>query len=588
VKILRLCLISYCLFTGNLSASYYFSFFDNPKYQEDFSHFDYVNPDAPKSGHLRIGAVGSFDNLNPFILQGQAASGIGFSFDSLMSKSQDELASAYPLIANSININDATSEVSFNLRQDVSFHDGSSLESIDIKFTFEILQSKGHPRYKIVLRDISKITILDAHNITFTLNDINNKDLILQIIQMPIFSKKYFDDHDFTKTTLEPLMGSGPYIISKSEPGKSIVYTRDKDYWGRSLPVNTGLYNFEQISYIYYRDSDIAIRGLKAKEYNFRYENIAKNWATQYNDERLKLHLKQDFIKHSIPSGMQSFTMNNRLAKFSDIRVRKAMNLAFDFEWTNKNLFFNSYNRTTSFFDNSIFKSSAVMTTEEERAISNLSYRLDEIASLSNSIISTSDGSGYNRESLLEAKKLLEDANYLIQDHKLIDPKTNKPFIIEFLITSPSFKRVILPYMANLKKLGITSKIKLVDFSIYQKRLENFEFDLTVSVFPNSMIPGNELYAYLHSNNKDITGSRNIAGIANKHIDEIVTKIPNITDLDELKTYTSILDKLLLSNYYVIPHWNINAFRLVYWDEITHPKNTPAYDLCLECWYESE
>ncbi|MBT4989101.1 MAG: ABC transporter substrate-binding protein [Rickettsiales bacterium] len=587
MKILYLCLISYIFLVGNLSASYYFSIFDNPKYSKDFESFDYIEPNAPQGGELRIGAVGSFNNLNPFILQGNPGDGIGFSFDSLMSKSKDELAPAYPLIAKSINISPTNSEVSFNLNQNVRFHDGSYLTAKDIKFTFETLSSKGHPRYKVGLRDILSIKIIDQYNVTFSLKDIKNKDLILTIIQMPILSKKYFEENDFTKTTLKPIMGSGPYTISGSLPGKSITYTKNLSYWGKDLPVNTGLYNFSKITYIYYRDSNIAIRGLKANEYDFRYENIAKNWATQYKDPKIKLHLKQEMVQHSIPSSMQCFSMNNRLAKFSNLNVRKAINLAFDFEWTNKNLFFGSYNRTRSFFDNSVFKALPQITNSEMQILSEFNYSQTEINNLSDIIIPTNNGNGYNRESLIKAKLLLEEAGYHINNHKLIDPNTNQPFTIEFLITSSSFKRVILPYIASLKKLGISSNIKLVDSSIYQKRLESFEFDITVSVFPISMIPGNELYAYLHSNNKDINGSRNIAGIDNPRIDEIVKIIPNITELEELKSYTSILDRLLLSNYYIIPHWNISAFRLVYWDNITHPETTPAYDLCLECWHKS-
>ncbi|MBL6785185.1 MAG: ABC transporter substrate-binding protein [Rickettsiales bacterium] len=543
-----------------------------------------MNPNSPQGGEIAIGVVGSFNSLNPFILSGQSASGIGYSFDSLMAKSKDELSSYYPLIAKSISIKPLESKIEFELNNFVRFHNNEKLTAKDIKFTFETLKSEGHPRYKIAFRDIKEITINNDYNISFEIKDISNKDLISQIVLTPILSADFFDKNKFDKVSLKPILGSGPYQIEKANPGNSITYTKSINYWGKDLPVNIGLYNFDEIKFIYYRDSNIAIRGIKAKEYDIRFENIAKNWATQYQNTELI----QEFIPHSIPTPMQSFVINNRLNKFSDINTRKALNLAFNFEWTNKNLFYNSYDRTNSFFENSVFSASDEISSEEKKLYEQIELPKSEFSKFNQIEIPINSESGYNRESLIKAKNLLLSGHYQYKEQKLVDKKTNKQFEIEFLITSPSFKRVILPYIANLNKLGIKSKIKQVDSSIYQKRLENFDFDITVSVFPTSMIPGNELYAYLHSDNKDIVGSMNLAGINNQYVDKLIEKIINIENFDDLKNYTNALDRILLSNYYVIPHWNISGFRLVYWDKIQHPDISPDYDICLECWYKSD
>lgn len=578
-------LISFFLFGQVLKADYSFSYFNNPKYSEDFKSFDYVNSQAPKGGTLKIGTVGSFNSINPFILSGQSADGLYLTFDSLMQKSKDELGSTYPLIAESIAINQKKSAIEFKLNHKAKFHDGSPLTASDVKFTFDILKAQGHPRYKIIFREILDIKTIDQDKIIFKLEDIRNKDLIIQITQIPILSKNYFKNHDFSKTTTAPILGSGPYKIADTNPGKSITYSKVTNYWAKDLPVNIGLFNFEKIKYKYYRDSNVAIRALKAKEYDFRYENIAKNWANEYNNIP---NLNKELINHNIPVGMQCFTLNNRLTKFQDINLRKALNLAFDFEWTNKNLFFDSYIRTNSFFENSVFKATNLNLKTEQEILNSLNYTEMSVLDIKYISASINDASGYNRNSLKQAQNILLNSGYKIINQQLFPPESNKPLQIEFLINSPSFKRVILPFIKNLNKLGINASIKLVDSSIYQKKLENFDFDITVNVFPRSIVPGNELYSYLHSKNKDINGSNNLAGIANDTIDIIVETIPSIDNYDLLKTYTSLLDKMLLNNYYVIPHWYINAFRIVYWDNIEHPIKNPEYDLCLECWFENK
>ena len=311
---------------------------------------------------------------------------------------------------------------------------------------------------------------------------------------------------------------------------------------------------------------------MKAKEYDFRYENIAKNWSNEYNNLQ---NLNKELIKHNIPVGMQCFTLNNRLEKFQDINLRRALNLAFDFEWTNRNLFFESYIKNQQLFENSVFKAQNKISEIELQILEDINQQNNELLDLQNVKAPINDGSGYNREALKQAQQILLESGYKIINQQLLAPNSNEPINVEFLINSPSFKRVILPYINNLNKLGIQASIKQVDSSIYQKKLESFDFDITVNVFPRSIVPGNELYSYLHSKNKDVNGSNNLAGISNTTIDQIVEKIPTIDNLELLKAHTSVLDRVLLSNYYIIPHWYINAFRIVYWDNISHPNQTP-------------
>jgi len=585
VKHLYLYLISLCFVSYTAKPDYSFSYFNNPKYSQDFKSFDYVNISAPQGGILSIGSVGSFNSLNPFILSGQSADGLYLTFDTLMRKSKDELGSTYPLIARSIIIDTNHSLIKFKLNKNVKIHDGTSLTSKDVKYTFDILKEKGHPRYRIYFREILNIKIIDDYNIVFELENIKNKDLIIQLTQVPILSKNYFSTNDFSKTTITPIMGSGPYNAKDANPGQSITYVKNTNYWAKDLPVNLGVNNFEEIKYKYYRDSNVAVRALKAKEYDFRYENIAKNWSNEYNNIQ---NLNKELIKHNIPVGMQCFTLNNRLTKFQDINLRKALNLAFDFEWTNKNLFFDSYIRTNSFFENSVFKAQDNISDIELKILQDINKKNIAALEFHNFKAPINDSSGYNRDALKQAQQILLQAGYKISNQQLFAPNSNKPINVEFLINSPSFKRVILPYIANLNKLGIKASIKLVDSSIYQKKLENFDFDITVNVFPRSIVPGNELYSYLHTKNKGVKGSHNLAGISNTTIDQIVEKIPAIDNLEYLKAHTSILDRVLLSNYYVIPHWYINAFRIVYWDNISDTEHTTEYDLCVECWFENK
>ena len=575
----------------NQKKYYSLSLTDHSKYKKNFYAFDYVNVNAPKQGKINIGVVGNYDNVNNHILLGNAASGLELIYDSLLQKSLDELATAYMLLAEYIEFSEDSNEVIFKIRDNAYWHNNKAITNHDVLFTFNIFRKEGHPYYKIAFKDILSARILDNNKIAFKFAQRHNqntsyidKDLIMKVGTMPIISKSYYEDHKFNQITLSPPLSSGAYRIIESKAGKYITYKRVENYWARDLNINRGRYNFDYIKYSYYRDANIAILGLKAQEYDLRFENIAKNWAKSYKGELLQSNkLIKNRIEHKIPTGMQAFIFNNRLAKFSNIKIREALILAFDYEWTNKNLFYDSYKRTNSFFSNSAYegkdKLAPIATSFLYNNIKNDNNLYKNLYKLP-----ITDASGNNRKNLILAKDLLAEAGWKIKDFVLQDKNGNR-FTIEFLITSRSFQRVILPYIKNLKRLGIEANIRMVDYSQYQKQVENFDFEITVKVFPGMNIPGNEQINLWHSKYANISGSHNLAGIANPLIDKLLLEISTVQNFKQKKQLLKLLDRILRNNHYVIPHWHLDAFRLVYWNKFAFPKNNPPYGLSLDSWW---
>ena len=584
------------LYAQNLRKHYSLSLTDYSKYKKDFYAFDYVNINAPKKGEINIGVVGNYDSINNNILLGNAAAGLELIYDSLMQKSLDELATAYMLIAEYMQFSEETNEVIFKIRDNAYWHNNSPITNHDILFTFNILRKEGHPYYKITFKDILSARILNNNKIAFKFIEQKNpdkpsidkssidKDLVMKIGTMPIISKSYYQNHKFNQISLVPPLSNGPYKIKELKAGKYIIYERVKNYWAKELNINRGRHNFDLIKYSYYRDANIAILGLKAGEYDLRFENIAKNWAKSYQGELLESKkLIKTRIEHQIPTGMQAFIFNNRLKKFSNIKVREALLLAFDYEWTNKNLFYDAYKRTNSFFSNSAYEGEDKLAPIAQEFLYN---NLNKDNNLYEKLykLPITDASGNNRKNLILAKKLLAEAGWKIQDFILKDKNGNK-FTIEFLITSRSFQRVILPYIKNLKKLGIEANIRMVDYSQYQKQVENFDFEVTVKVFPGMNIPGNEQMNLWHSKYAGVSGSHNLAGIKNPLIDKLLIEILQQDKFKNKKHLLKLLDRILRNNYYVLPHWHLNAFRLVYWNKFAFPKNNPPYGLSLDSWW---
>ena len=448
----------------------------------------------------------------------------------------------------------------------------------------------GHPQYGIFFADVETATAIGLHQVTFTFKNTDNRELPLIIAQsLPIISKAYYSAHDFDKTTLEPPLSSGPYKISDVEAGRSITYQRVDDYWAKDLPVNKGRYNFDSITFDYYRDANIAVEAFKAGEFDFRRENISKVWATSYNLPHLDDgRMIKEELPDGTPTGMQCFVFNIRQEKFQDPRVRQALNLAYDFEWANKQLFFSAYARNTSFFGNSDFASSGLPTEQELALLEPYKASLPEALFTQAYTLPTTDGMGNNRQYLIEAQTLLNEAGWKIKDLVRIDPSTGKQATIEFLLASPSFERVVAPYIRNLKKLGIKATIRTVDVSQYIKRREQFDYDIIVHWFGQGNAPGNEQLNYWHSSVKDKPGSMNLIGIDHPAVDAMVENIIQATDKPSLIHATRALDRVLLWNNYVIPQWHSRTHRVIYWSKLKRPSLTPAYDLGFDSWWIKE
>ncbi len=556
-----------------------------PKYPADYKNFEYVNPDAPKGGSVKLAAVGTFDNLNPFILKGVAATGLGSVFDSLLESSADEAFTEYGLLAQSVEMPEDRSYVTFNLRPEARFQDGSAVTADDVAFSFETFKTKGNPQYRLYYANVSKVEVLSPLKVKFTFGKTANRELPLIVGQMQVISKSYYSKNKFDETTLIPPLGSGPYKIKSVDAGRSIVYERDPNYWGRDLPINRGRYNFDQIRYDYYRDSKIALEAFKAGEYDFRLENVAKDWATAYDFPALNrgLVLKQD-INHEIPTGMQGFAMNTRRALFSDPMVREALGYAFDFEWSNKALFFGAYTRTHSYFSNSELAARGLPTEAELRVLNKYKDILPNEVFVKEYVPPTTDGSGNIRENLKIAQKLLQQAGWELKNGIL--EKDGQPFKFEVISNTPAFERVLLPFTNNLKKLGIEASIRTIDSAQYQKRMEEFDYDMTIVVIGQSLSPGNEQRNYWASRSADTRGSDNYMGIKNPAVDDLVEKIIASKDREELISYTRALDRVLLWGHYVIPNWHIRAHRVAYWDKFSAPAVRPKYALgFLDTWW---
>ncbi len=556
------------------------------KYGPGFSHFDYVNPDAPKGGEVRQSAIGSFDNLNPYILKGQSASGIGRIFESLMTGSEDEAFSQYGLIAETVEMPEDRSWVAFTLRPEARWHDGTPITVDDVLFSLETLKTKGHPFYRAYYKDVTRAEIVGERKVKFTFTGAVNRELPLIVGQLPIISKAYFTANDFEKTTLVSPLGSGPYRIESVDPGRSITYARVEDYWGASLPVRRGQHNFDVIRIDYYRDPTVAMEAFKAHEYDFRAENASKVWATAYvGDAFDDGRIVKEEIAHSIPTGMQGFVFNTRRDKFADPRLRRALGYAFDFEWTNKNLFNGAYTRTGSYFSNSELASSGLPDDAELALLE--PFRGEIPAPVFDQVYEPpkNDGTGKARPNLRKALKLLGEAGWTIVDGKLVSPADSQPLEIEFLIVSPLFERIIAPFIKNLEKLGVAAKIRLVDSAQYQKRLEEFDFDMIVASIGQSLSPGNEQNNYWTTVSANTPGSRNYAGIRDSAVDSLVATLIAAPDRDSLITAARALDRVLLSGYYVIPHWHIRSFRVAYWNKFARPAIAPKYSLGFDGWW---
>ncbi len=596
MKIFRLIIIIYFASTANgigkINNSHAIAMHGSPKYDQSFIHVEYVNPNSLKKGNIVRSAFGSYDSLNPFILKGTSAAGIGSIFETLTTGSSDEAFTEYGLLAETIEWPDDRSWVAYTLRKEAKWHDGKKVTADDVIWTFNTLMEKGHPFYKYYYADVEEVIIVSDIKVRFIFKNNTNKELVLIIGQLPVLPKHYWLNKNFEETSFEIPIGSGPYKIKSFEAGRSITYELDKNYWGfqnNNVPIKVGKDNFGTIRYDYYRDRGVEREAFKSGDIDFFSENNSKEWATSYEINAVKNGLiKKELIPHENPQGMQGFAFNIRKGKFRDRRVRKALSYVFDFEWSNKNLFYGAYKRTDSYFENSELASSGLPTKDE------LKYLNPYIDALPKEIFHReytniiTDGSGFIRNEIRQATQLLKEAGWTLNNGKLQNANTKEFFKFEILLYSPAFERIVFPFKDNLEKLGVEVTVRTIDSAQYQKRIETFDFDMIVQTFSQSLSPGNEQRNFWGSNAANTNGSRNVIGIKNPVIDSLVEKLINAKDREELITITKALDRVLLFHYYVIPNWHISSYRVLYWDFFDQPTIKPKYSLGFDTWWVNQ
>ena len=562
------------------------SLFGDLKYRPDFQHFDYVNPDAPKGGTMKMSAIGTFDTLNPYVIKGVPAAGIGGIFDTLAVASQDEPASEYGLVADKIELAPDRLSVLYTIRREARFHDGTPMTPEDVIWTFETLRAKGQPLYRSYYGDVTKVEKEGERGVRFTFKSTNNRELPQILGEMPVLSKAYWSSRDFEKTTLDSPLGSGPYKIESIDPGRSITYRRVPDYWAADLPVNKGRNNVDVIHYDYYRDGTIALEAFKAGQYDIRQENSSKSWSTGYDSPALRDGLiKKEQIANELPSPMQGLGYNLRRPLFQDPRVRDALAYAFDFEWSNKNLFYGLYKRTRSYFDNSELAATGLPQGEELKILEPFRGKIPDEVFTEEYNPPKYDGSGNIRDGLRAALKLLKEAGWTFKGEKLVNDETGQPFEFEILLNDPAYERIVLPFAKNLERMGITAHVRTVDVAQYEKRMETFDFDMAVALFPQSLSPGNEQREFFGSQAADAHGSQNVLGIKSPIIDELVEELIKAPDRASLIAHTRALDRVLQYGYYVIPQFHLGAFWVAYWDKFHRPEIAPKYGLGFDSWW---
>ncbi len=547
---------------------------DAPKYGPDFQHLDYVNPDAPKGGEVTYGVTGTFDSFNPYIVKGTPA-GLSGLFETLTASTEDDILADYGLIAESMEVAPDKSWIIYNLRPEARWHDGQPITADDVIFSFDILREKADPFFRSYYADVVKGEKLAERRVKFTFKTGGNRELPVIMGQLPVLPKHWWATRKFEDVLLEPPLGSGPYKLGKFDLGRSFTMERVPDYWGKDLPLNRGTDNFDRVTYDYYRDPEVQLEAFKSGRIDLRSENSAKRWATQYDfpavrDGRV---IKEKF-KHVRPTGMQAFIFNIRRPFFADRTVREALIYAFDFEWSNKTLFFDEYTRTRSYFENSELAATGLPSPEELAVLEPFRGKIpDEVFTTEYNPPKT-DGSGNARDNLSKAAELLEQAGWKVENGKRV--KNGKALEFEVLLDDPAFERVVQPFVQNLQRIGVTASVRmLVDASQYETRVESFDFDMLVGGWGQSLSPGNEQREFWSTAAADMRGSRNYVGIKDPVIDTLVEQLVNAPTRHDLVVHCRALDRVLQWNYFVVPNWHLAADRLVYWDKFSKPDRRP-------------
>jgi microcin C transport system substrate-binding protein len=570
------------------------SAFGDLKYPKDFKHFDYVNPAAPKGGTFsQIGPTRAynqnfltFNSLNAYILKGDGAQGMDLTFATLMARAGDEPDAMYGFAAHAVQISDDGLVYRYLLRSDARFHDGSLLTAHDVAFSLNLLKQKGHPIITQLLRDLHSIDADDDRSVTLRFAEKRARDVPLFAASLPIFSRAYYTTKAFDESTLEVPLGSGAYKVGRFEQGRFIEFERVKDWWAKDLPVMRGQYNFDTVRFEYYRDRDVAFEGFTGKSYLFREEFTSRIWATRYDFPAIKDgRVKQQILRDDTPSGAQGWFINTRREKFKNPKVREALIYAFDFEWTNKNIMYGSYDRTHSVFQNSDLMAKGPPSPEEVAMLEPFRDKVPVEVFGEPFVPPVSDGSGQDRALLRRAGQLLNEAGYPIKDGKRV-ARNGERLTIEFLLEEPSFQPHHMPYIKNLQTLGIDASLRLVDAAQMQNRRNDFDFDLTIQRFSSSSTPGDSLRTFFSSQAAAIKGSQNLAGIADPVIDALIEQVIAARDRATLTTACRALDRVIRSGRYWIPQWYKGTHWLAYWDVFSHPPQKPRYARgVLETWW---
>jgi microcin C transport system substrate-binding protein len=557
--------------------------FQDVKYPPDFKHFDYVNPAAPKGGRVRFGLVGSFDNLNPYTFKGEA--GPGVQNDALLVSALDEPSTEYGLVASGVWHPEDRSMVVYRLRPEARFHDGKAMTPEDVIWSMQSLR-EANPFYNFYYKNIAKAEQTGDNEVTFTFSQKGNRELPLISGQMPVLPKHWWTEkdsqgrqRDIKETTLEVPLGSGAYVASTVKPGTSILMKRVPDYWAKDVPVSVGQDNFDEIEYIYFRDANVAFEAFKGDQYDWRTETSAKMWATGYDFPAVKAgKVVREDIKLRQVEGMQSWALNIRRPKLQDVRVRQALNYAFDYEWANQNLFYGQYVRSRSYFNNSDMEAKGLPSPAELAILEPLKDQLPAEVFTAEYTNPVNDTPQNRRKNLREAARLLNEAGWTVtQDggRSVLKNAAGERLTFEFLLDSPLFERVALPYQQQLELLGIGVTIKTVDSAQYERRTQTFDYDIVVGSWGQSLSPGNEQRDFWGSEAAKRNGSRNLVGIANPAIDSIIETLIFAPDRDSLVTACRALDRALLWNHYVVPMWYIDYDRTARWDRFGRPEKLP-------------
>jgi microcin C transport system substrate-binding protein len=574
------------------------SIFGDLKYPPDFRHFDYVNPDAPKGGRLVMTAPNwyfnqnplTFNTLNGYVTRGDAAPRPELTFDGLMTSAADEPNSLYGLVAESVSISDDDREYRFHLRDTPRFHDGTPLTAEDVAWSIEILKEKGHPDLRLPLRDVESVSAPDPRTVIVRFAEHASIELPLTVAALPVFSKAFFANRDFEASTMAPVLGSGPYKVGQLSAGRFIEYERVPDYWAADLPVNRGFDNFDVIRLEFYRERQAGFEAFKKGDITFQEEFTAKTWATEYDfpaiqDGRV---VKTTFPAEDRPK-LQAWFVNTRRPKFQDARTREALDLAFDFEWVNKNLFYESYVRASSPFEGSPFQAQGLPSAAELALLEPLRGEIPEAALGEAVSPAPSDGSGRDRDKLRAAGALLDQAGWK-REGPVLRNASGEPLSVEFLIDQSVFERVLGKYVESLRAIGVDATIRLVDSAQYESRLIDFDFDIVGRAWSLEATPIETVRNFFHSATADTPGSVNLSGVRSPAVDRLVEAVLAAKDRDTHRTAMLALDRVVRASHYVIPNWTSPEHRVAIWDMFAWPATKPAYAFPYETtwWLDTE